>query len=349
MARLEDISVSPDSTVYRAVEVIEKGGASIAAIVDVDGKLLGLATDGDVRRGILNGVLLVDPVSQVMNVAPKTLPAGTPGDEVLAVCRKQGMKHMPIVDAQGMLVDLVVVPESVPEARDNWVVLMAGGKGTRLRPYTEDCPKPMLPVGNRPVLETIIRNFQKAGFRNFYLSVNYMAEVIQDYFGDGSRFGVRIEYLHEREKLGTAGALSLLPSTPESPIFVMNGDVLTNVDFNILLGFHRQQKADATMCVRDYEFQVPYGVVRTDRGCITSIDEKPVQRFFVNAGIYVIEPKVLAMIPARKSLDMPTLFEMVLQKGWRPSAFPVREYWLDIGRPADFERANGEYFQIFGE
>jgi NDP-sugar pyrophosphorylase family protein len=218
--------------------------------------------------------------------------------------------------------------------RPNWVVLMAGGLGTRLRPLTEDCPKPMLPVGGKPILESILESFVEQGFRRFFFSVNYKAEMVQDHFGDGSRWGVRIDYLHEDRRLGTAGALSLLDDRPDAPLVVMNGDLLTRASFDKLLDFHYAQSATATMTVRDYDFQVPYGVVKIDGTQIVSIEEKPVQKFFVSAGIYVLSPSVF---------DMPSLFSRLINEGQKVAAYPLKEYWLDIGRIEEFERAQREW------
>jgi NDP-sugar pyrophosphorylase family protein len=231
--------------------------------------------------------------------------------------------------------------------RDNWVVLMAGGLGSRLRPLTDECPKPMLRVGNKPLLETIIETFIEQGFRRFFISVNYMADTIKEYFGDGSRWGAEIQYLEETSRLGTAGALSLLPEKPQAPLLVMNGDLLTKINFRQLLDFHREHHAQGTMCVREYEFQVPYGVVKMDHHRITGFEEKPIQRYFVNAGIYVLEPQALQHIPHGVFFDMPSLFQTLMADRQEAVVFPIREYWLDIGHMADYDRANGEFARNF--
>lgn len=224
---------------------------------------------------------------------------------------------------------------------------MAGGVGSRLRPLTDDTPKPMLRVGDRPLLETILENFIEYGFHHFYFSVNYMADVIKDHFRDGSRWGVSIEYLHEVERLGTAGALRLLPGRPPNELLVMNGDLLTKINFSHLLDFHAAHGSSGTMCVKEYELQVPYGVVNIDNHRITGVDEKPVKRFFVNAGIYVLQPDSLDLLPASGYFDMPSLFEKMIASRRETAAFPVREYWLDIGQMADYDRANGEFLKVF--
>ncbi|WP_438810775.1 nucleotidyltransferase family protein [Pseudomonas laurentiana] len=220
---------------------------------------------------------------------------------------------------------------------------MAGGLGERLRPLTENCPKPMLMIAGKPILECILESFIEQGFRNFFLSVNYLASVVRDHFGDGSKWGVNICYLQEHKRLGTAGALSLLPERPQDPILVMNGDLLTHARFDNLVQFHDEHDSLATMTVREYDFQVPYGVVRMDGAAIESIDEKPVHRFFVNAGIYAISPAALDLIPPETFYDMPTLFEDLIKARKSTAAFPLREYWLDIGQIEEFERAQHEW------
>ena len=225
---------------------------------------------------------------------------------------------------------------------------MAGGLGKRLRPLTENCPKPLLKVGTRPLLETTVMRLKECGFSNIFISVNYMAEKVVDHFGDGHRFGVKIHYLYEDEPLGTAGSLSKIPKEHVNlPLLVMNGDLLTKVNFTDILNFHDAQNSIATMCVRQYSFEVPYGVVKLDRSTISRIDEKPVNTFFVNAGIYVLNPSILQMIPDNRVLDMPSLFNELMSKGDNISAFPIHEYWLDIGKKEDFSRANNEYPRVF--
>ncbi len=316
----------------------------IALVVDGDNHLLGTVTDGDVRRGILRGVALNETVDKIMNPNPSVCREDDAREAILTRMEIRNLRHMPVVDKAGRVVRLETHDELLaPKERDNLVVLMAGGLGVRLRPLTENCPKPMLKIGGRPILETILLNFIEYGFRRFYLSVNYMSEAITEYFGDGSRWGVDIRYLRESQKLGTAGALSLLPERPNSPILVMNGDLLTKVNFTQLVDFHGAHRSKATMCVREYDFQVPYGVVKMDHHSITAIEEKPVQTFFVNAGIYMLEPEILDMIPKSDFFDMPTLFDRLIADRSKTIAFPVREYWLDIGHVEDFERANLEH------
>ncbi len=258
------------------------------------------------------------------------------------------IRHIPVVNENGSVIKLELWTELFSsQERDNLVVLMAGGLGSRLSPLTNECPKPLLKIGSKPILETILESFTETGFRKFYITVNYKAEMVEEYFGDGEKWGVEIHYIREEKSLGTAGALGLLPEKPVRPLIIMNGDVLTKVNFGQLLDFHRQHQAQATMCVRDYDFQIPYGVAKMEKHRLTRIDEKPLQRYFVNAGIYVLDPEVLELIPKNDYYDMTDLFSKLMEYKCETAGFPLREYWIDVGRISDFERANGEFARIF--
>ena len=342
------ILISPSTPILKAIEIIDSSAEKIALVVDKERRLLGTVTDGDVRRGILKGVSVSQPVSRIMNEHPRSARENEDKTETLECMKKEQVIQMPLLDKRGCVVGVEVMDDLVKSAtRPNSVVLMVGGLGTRLKPLTDDCPKPLLSVGKKPILETILENFIEHGFRKFYMSVLYKNEMVRAHFKDGSRWKVEIHYLSEEKRLGTAGALSLLPETPKEPFFVMNGDLLTKVNFSQLLSFHRENRSDATMCVREYDFQVPYGVVRLEKHHIRSIDEKPLHRFFINAGIYVLEPKLLKLIPKKKAFDMPDLFQKIIAKNGQTAAFPIREYWLDIGQIDDLERANGEFGKHF--
>ncbi|CAH0117997.1 UTP--glucose-1-phosphate uridylyltransferase [Paenibacillus sp. CECT 9249] len=343
------IAVLPDHTILHTMEAIDRGTMQIALVTDSDKRLLGTVTDGDIRRGILKGKSLDAPVTEIMNNKPIIGFVGEDQDKLMQKMRFAGIRQIPVVDQEGRVIYLETLKEiSKVKRRDNWVVLMAGGLGSRLRPLTEKCPKPLLEVGGKPLLETIIENFKIYGFYKFFISVNYKAEMIEKYFGSGIKHGVEIKYIRENKRLGTAGALSLLPQNPSDPLIVMNGDLLTKVNFTHMLDFHHQQRGVATMCLRDYEFQVPYGVIDVDRSRLIGISEKPVFRHFVNAGIYVLNPEVLTFIPKNSYYDMTTLFETLINNHFVTSAFPIREYWMDIGRIDDFEQANNEFYEVFG-
>lgn len=347
-ASLDNLLLHSDTAIIRTLECIEAGSRQIALVVDNERHLLGTVTDGDIRRGILRGVGLDQPVSAVMNSRPLTANLDQGRDAILRLMRDREIHQIPLLDSGGRLVGLETLDELIHRDQvDVWVVLMAGGLGTRLRPLTENTPKPLLPVGGRPLLETIIENFANQGFQRIFLSVNYKAEMFERHFGDGSRYGVSIEYIHEPDRRGTAGALTLLPSRPENPLIVMNADLLTTLDFRQFLEFHRSHRAKATMGVREYTFQVPYGVVEADGERLVSISEKPVRQFFVSAGMYILEPEVLDRIPAGCFYDMPTLFQTLANEKADAAVFPVREYWLDIGRLDDLERAQAEFSSFF--
>ncbi|MCY9692555.1 nucleotidyltransferase family protein [Paenibacillus alginolyticus] len=344
----KDALVTTDTTVKEAIRQIDSNSLQIVLVIDGDSRLMGTVTDGDIRRGILKGVALDEPVMLVMNSNPIVARTYELKEDILKMMKQKHLHHIPIIDENGCVIGLETIDNLVePDVMDNWVILMAGGLGTRLRPLTDECPKPLLPVGGKPLLETIIGNFVSYGFRKFYISVNYMADKLMEYFGDGSQWEIQIKYIHESKRMGTAGSLGLLDELPTKPMIIMNGDLLTKVNFNQLLDFHQEQKILATMCVRDYEFQVPYGVIHVSKNKLVNIQEKPIMHYFVSAGIYVLDPKVLNYIPSDEFYDMPTLFEKLIQMNYEPSVFPIREYWLDIGRMDDFEKANSEFSRVF--
>lgn len=342
------VVVAPETTVRDTIRIIDAGALQIALVVDSNNILLGTVTDGDIRRGILNGMLLEEEVRQVMNPTPTTAGPNETSEKLFLVMKRKQLAQIPLVDEIGHLVGLEVLEAIIQTpSYTNSVVIMAGGLGTRLRPLTDDYPKPLLKICGKPILETILENFIDYGFRRFYISLNYKADLISAYFGDGSKWGVEIHYVVENKRLGTAGALAHLPERPDEPFFVMNGDLLTKVNYQQLLAFHAEHLGQATMCVREFDFQVPYGVVQLEKHRLVGIEEKPTQRFFVNAGIYVLQPEVLDLIPADTFLDMPQLFKMMIELNHRTAVFPIREYWLDIGRKDDLERANLEFRDNF--
>jgi dTDP-glucose pyrophosphorylase len=349
MQTVKDLLVRSDTSLLQALGQIEQGATQIALVVDETGRLLGTVTDGDVRRGILRGVRLDAAVSAVMNSNPLTLDDGATQEAAIAVMREHVVRQLPVVDSDRRVVGLFTLDAMLRAHReDTTVVLMAGGLGSRLRPLTETTPKPLLKIGGRPLLEITIEGLARQGFGQFLLSVRYKAEMFSDYFGDGQRWGVRIGYIKEEEQLGTAGALRLLPSRPSSPVIVMNADILTTLDARLLLLFHREQKNVATMCVREYEWKIPYGVVRrNDNGCLTGFEEKPSRRELVNAGIYVLSPEAIDLVPKSGAVDMPTLFELVGKRITPPGVYRLREYWLDIGQLDDLRQAQDDLPRLF--
>jgi dTDP-glucose pyrophosphorylase len=348
MKSIEHIKLTSTSTIKEALKIIDKGAMQIAIVIDEHDRLVGTLTDGDIRRGLLNNLSLDASIESIIFRTPTVAAISDTKEEILQKALGKKLHQIPIVDDEHRVIGIKEIEELVrPHVKPNRVVLMVGGLGTRLYPLTENTPKPMLKVGNKPILQTIVEKFAEYGFINIIMCVNYKSHIIQDYFEDGSRFGVRIEYIFEEQRMGTAGALSLLPHVPNEPFFVMNGDLLTNVNFEHLLDYHTTQNALATMGVREYDFQVPYGVVNVDGNHILSIQEKPVHKFFVSAGIYMLSPEVLNIIPKNEFYDMPTLFEVLIQAKKTTISFPIREYWLDIGRLEEYERANNEYDGVF--
>lgn len=348
MNNFQKIVLPPDATIRRALEIIDAGSMRIALVADNNKKLLGTITDGDVRRAFLNGLGLDDSIESIYFRTPTTCGINDSREKILQLAVAHKLYQIPIVDAEGIIIGLAEVDELLqPKQHKNKVVIMAGGLGARLSPLTDTTPKPMLHVGNKPILETIIENFTKYGYTDIILSVNYKSHIIENYFGDGAAFGANIEYVHEPKRMGTAGALALIRDKLSEPFFVMNGDLLTNINFEQMSDCHHSSQVVATMAVRQYDFQVPYGVVNVRDGRIMSIEEKPVHKFFVSAGIYMLSPQVLAHIPDGVFFDMPTLFEKVIANGHVTASFPIREYWLDIGRLGDYERANNEFSAIF--
>jgi NDP-sugar pyrophosphorylase family protein len=280
-------------------------------------------------------------VTVVMNPTPVTAPHGSSARDLLATMRRHVVHQLPIINEARTVVGLALIDDLIGATeKPNWAVLMAGGLGSRLRPLTESVPKPMLVVRGKPILEGILENLVNEGFRKFFISVNYRGDMIMNHFGDGGSWGIEIRYLQEDKRLGTAGPLTLLPAGPEHPIVVMNGDLLTRASMSSLLEFHESQQAAATMAVREFALQVPYGVVHTNGDCITAVEEKPVQKFFINAGMYALSPEALGRIPRDGSFDMPTLFDRLRTEGLPTRAFPLREFWLDIGRVEDYVQAN---------
>ena len=338
------ILLGPEQALAEAVNVIDKEALRIALVVDKSNKLLGTITDGDIRRALIRHMGMDTPVKEIMRSEPETANFGDERSNILALMKNKDLLQVPILDSNGRVVGLETLKDLIDGIQyDNPVFLMAGGFGKRLRPLTNSTPKPLLKVGSKPILENILEQFIEAGFHNFYISTHYKADMVRNHFGGGDAWNVNINYVHEDIPLGTAGALGLLPSDiPDLPLLMMNGDLLTKVNIEHLLNFHKEQDGIATMCVREYDFQVPYGVIKSDGYHIKSIVEKPVHNFFVNAGIYVLEPSLVKNVNGTDYLDMPCLLEKQIADGEQINMFPIHEYWLDIGQMEEFERANKE-------
>ena len=348
MKDITKLFVVKDTTIKEALSIIDKAAMRIAIVIDKNKKFLGTLNDGDIRRAILAGNSLESTIENIYFKNSKTALNSDTKESIIKKAIQHKIYQIPILNENNCVVDVLDLATLLTtKKRKNKVILMAGGLGTRLRPLTEHTPKPLLKVGDKPILQTIIENFATHGFENIIISLNYKSHMIKEYFGDGNQFGVNIEYIEEDKRLGTAGALSLLKQNPNEPFFVMNGDLLTNVNFTELLDFHNFSSSHATMCVREYQYQIPYGVIQTQDEKIISIEEKPINKFFVNAGIYLLSPEVLNYIPNNEFYDMPTLFTKLIEENKPTLSFPIHEYWLDIGQHHDFIKANEEYHENF--
>jgi dTDP-glucose pyrophosphorylase len=351
MMDIRALCVGPDNTIRDVMSTIDRNAKGIALLVDQGRHLVGTITDGDIRRAILAGIsldasayeLLEHKKSDPRCHEPITAPVGTSDVELLRLMRQYTVHQIPLLDEARRVVELAEIDRIVGEERlPLQAVVMAGGFGTRLRPLTEELPKPMLPVGDRPLLELIVDGLRQAGVHRVHVTTHYMSEKIRQHFGDGSEFGVDMRYVSEEKPLGTAGALSLM-ERPEEPLLVINGDILTRVDFRALLAFHQEHAADLTVGVRQYEFQVPYGVLECDGPSVRRVSEKPIYTFFVNAGIYLLNPSVHEHIPQDCRFDMTDLIERLTSTDHTVVSFPVVEYWLDIGQLDDYEKAQEDY------
>lgn len=328
------------ATIQQAISNLDQVAIKIVLVVGPDGQLEGTISDGDIRRGLLRGLGLGSPITSVIHRNAFVVPPEMGRDMVIQLMRANKIQQIPAVDEHRRVVGLHLWDEiTTPPERPNLMVIMAGGKGTRLRPHTENCPKPMLHVAGKPMLEHIIDRAKLEGFRHFALAVHYLAHMVEDHFGDGSRFGVQIDYIRETSPLGTAGALSLLGPVPDAPFVVTNGDVITDIRYGELLDFHVRYKAVATMAVRVYEWQHPFGVVQLQGVEIIGFEEKPVARSHINAGVYALDPNALLALASNERCDMPTLFERLQTDAGRTVAYPMHEPWLDVGRPDDLEKA----------
>ena len=340
---INKLLVSRESSIYEVLEVIQNGNAQIALVVDNQKKLLGTISDGDVRRSILKKGNLEINAELIMRRNFKFITVEEDNDEALKKMKKGKIFQIPVIDKNGILLDLLLLKDFIRvEEKKNNLVIMAGGKGMRLRPYTEKCPKPMLKINGKPILEIILEQCIEYGFRQFHFSVNYLKNQIIDYFGNGEKWDVNINYLIEKKPLGTAGSLQLLPKQSR-PFIVINGDLLTRLDLNRILNFHNENAADATLGVRNHVEKIPYGVVKVEGTRLLSFEEKPTFNHLVNAGVYVINPNLLDIIKVNSFLDMPNFLEIAKDKSHKINVYPIHEYWLDIGKPEFLKKAHSEW------
>jgi dTDP-glucose pyrophosphorylase len=325
------------TTFDEAINLLDKNGTGFLPVVDIDNKLVGIITDGDLRRGILNKKFDLDAI---INKKPVTAVHTESHVAIKKRLREIHRRHMPVVNEKGELLEVVVLDEFEKITKDNWVVIMAGGLGTRLGDLTKHIPKPMLDVGGKPMLLRIIEHFKTFGFEKFVLCVNYKSEIIESFFGNGDKFGIEIKYTKESKRMGTAGALSLIEFDLQKPFFVVNGDVLTSINFDDFLNFHNSQRSEATMCIKRYSFEVPYACVEFDDSMnLVEVKEKPSYEYFINTGMYVLNPICMSSLNKDEYFDMPALFETLIEQRKKTKVFTIDEYWMDIGLKEDYKKA----------
>ena len=338
--------LSAGATLGDALAVIDAAALGVAIVLDDDSHLVGLVTDGDVRRALIGGSTLDAPVLVAMNASPITVAAGASREEILALMRVSTVHQIPQIADDGRVVGLATIDELTGvDTTETGVLILAGGLGTRLRPLTDDLPKPLLEVNGKAILEVMLEHLAEQGFRMIMIAVNYHAEMIRERIGDGSRWGVHIDYIEEREALGTAGALGLLDPIPEHPMLVLNGDLVTKADLRAITADHVESSADMTVTVREHVTGVEYGVIDIDEDHnVVAINEKPQMRHLVSAGIYVVSPSVVGLVDPGQPIQMPDLINRVLISGMRVCSHLSDDFWIDIGRIDQLERARREWF-----
>jgi dTDP-glucose pyrophosphorylase len=336
----EKVLVRPNSSIKEVLEVITNQSFRIALVTGTDKVLLGTITDGDIRRGLLSNKSLDSEAHEIMNRNPLTINPFVSKEEVSNIMLENDILCLPVIQ-EGRVINIETLNDIFKVKKyENAVFLMAGGFGKRLKPLTDSMQKTLLKVGNKPILEIILEKLAKAGFYRFFISTHYMPEQVRSHFGDGENWGVEIKYIHEEKPLGTGGALGLLPKEEiNEPLILMNGDLLTNLDFKSLLKFHIETNVMATLCINEHKQTIPFGVVESDNGLVTVINEKPTYSYNVNAGIYVLSHKIIKESQANHFMDMPTLINEIIKEN-KINIFPVHEYWLDIGRMGDYQKAN---------
>ncbi len=336
-----NLCVPPGTSVRLTLDAITKNGRQVALVTDPDDRLLGIVTDGDVRKALLRGVSLDSPVAASMNASPITGPAGLGRGGATALMRTRRIRHLPLVDEAGRLQDVIFLDDLLARAPlPAAAVIMAGGMGTRLRPLTEETPKPLLRVGGRPLIEIMIERLERSGIERVLVAVHHKSEMIRAALGDGGRLGVRLSYVDEPERLGTIGALTLIRPPLEEAFFVINADILTKCDFRAMWEFHRAEGARMTVGVSLHQVDIPYGEFTLHGTRISRVEEKPRKEFPVNAGIYLLDPSLTDLIPEGRYFDATDLIRVCLERELPVSAYLIREYWLDVGRHDDLRRAD---------
>lgn len=344
---IDNILINPNCTVREVLEKLNIGGKGIVLVVDDEEKLIGTITDGDIRRAILKGASLECSIDDIVHYNPVSVKSSATKDEIKDIFIRKAVKQLPVVDENRVVVDLISINDILlPEGKDNPVIIMAGGLGTRLKDLTQEVPKPMLKVGQDPILQHIINNFKQYGYNKILISVNYKAEIIENYFQDGYAYGVKIEYIKEKKRLGTAGGIRLAKDYLDKPFFVVNGDIFTNLNFDNMMKFHLENNFDITVGTKKYSYQIPYGVIETKGKEIKEIKEKPEINYLINGGIYCLNPELIDYIPEDKYFEITDLIDMCLKKGLKVGNYEIKDYWMDIGKLEDYDKVNSYMKEI---
>ncbi|MEA5009354.1 nucleotidyltransferase family protein [Clostridium tyrobutyricum] len=334
-------------TIKDVIKCIDIGAKGIALLVNYDETLLGTITDGDIRRSILKGVSLENSVENIVHYNPISVKQSMTREEIKDIFIKRAVKDIPIVDDNNKVLDLISINDIlIPEGKENAVIIMAGGLGTRLKDLTKEVPKPMLKVGHDPILQHIIANFKQYGYNKILISVNYKSEIIENYFQDGLAYGVKIEYIKENKRLGTAGGIKLAEDYIDKPFFVINGDIFTNLNVENMMKFHMENKFDITVGTRKHSFQIPYGVIETENNYIKTIKEKPKIEYLINAGVYCLNPNLISLIPDNKYFEITDLIDICIKNGAKVGSYEITDYWMDIGRMEDYNKVNSDIYDL---
>lgn len=344
---IASLFVYNDYSIRQTLQVIDSGAKGIVLLVDAERKLRGTITDGDIRRAILHGISLDESIESIVHYNPISLRQNMTKEEIKYTFIKKAVKDIPIVDNHNKVIDLISINDILlPEGKENPVVIMAGGLGTRLKDLTKEIPKPMLKVGQDPMLYHIINNFKQYGYNKILLSVNYKAEIIENYFQDGFAYGVKINYIKENKRLGTAGGIKLAEDYIEKPFFVINGDIFTNLNVENMMKFHIDNRFDITIGTRKHSFQIPYGVIEVENNNIKEIREKPVINYLINGGVYCLNPDLIKYIPEDEYFEITDLINICIEKGKKVGSFQIEDYWMDIGKLEDYNRINQDIYDL---
>lgn len=347
MANIDKILVKKEYTIRQTMKVLDLGAKGIVFVVDDEKRLIGTVTDGDIRRAILKDFSLDSPIGEIMHKDPISAKKSQTKDEIKDIFLRRAVRQLPILDENDAVIDMITINDILlPEGKENPVVIMAGGLGTRLKDLTREVPKPMLKVGDDPILHHIINNFKQYGYNKILISVNYRAEIIENYFQDGYAYGVKIEYIKEKKRLGTAGGICLAKKYLDKPFFVINGDILTNLNVDDMMDFHIDGNYDITVGIRRHSFQIPYGVIETNNGIIESITEKPVLDYYINGGVYCLNPDIVDMIPNDKYYEITDLIYECIDRGMNVGSYEIKDYWMDIGKMDDYRKANEDVYDV---